>query len=198
MDPLEIVEPNPKKRTRADSAPFLVARTPLRAAIMFQRPTHKNKKTKNLFIQSSLRIVIVISQLNTRQDLSNPKHHIMNTKNVFSMQTIILYVLVCTDAMQSIFRQKWFCQGSTLPLHLQGKVSGRQKAPLLSIWYEKCHINKWSTPTEKSEEKGVLVHYLASTWPSLHSNTYSWISRNNWVIGRIRKVSATINESAWN
>lgn len=56
-------------------------------------PNANSQKHENLFIQSSLRIVIVISQLNTRHDLSNPKHHIMNTKNVFSMH---IYDSVCS------------------------------------------------------------------------------------------------------
>ena len=88
IDLLRIIEPKLNKRIWINPAFFfisLVACTLLRAAIMFQRQIHKSEKSKNLFIQSSPRIVTLTSQLNSRHDLNNPKHHIMNKKNVFNM-----------------------------------------------------------------------------------------------------------------
>lgn len=43
------------------------------------------------------------------------------------------------------------------------------------------------------KNKWELVHYLASTWPLLHSNKYSWIPINDWVTGKVSKVSRVIN-----
>lgn len=142
---------------------------------MFQRQTHRNKiqpKKKSLVhTKFSKSAPHEISQLNIRYDLSDPKHHIMNKKNVFSRP---IYDSVCSCLFWSSGK------------HLQAKTVLLRQHPafappgagewdaLLSTYYAKCHIKKWSTPTEKSENKRVLVHYLASIWPSLHSFKYTW------------------------
>lgn len=97
LDLLGRVEPNPNRRIWTESVSFPGGMYNVEDSNYVSKANSQKQKQTKTQKTCSHKVLhelwFVISQLNTRHDLSNHKHHIMNNKNVFSTH---IYDSICS------------------------------------------------------------------------------------------------------